>query len=175
VWTSFDTTQSIINPGFLTAPIGTNSWENILNSFFLLRIDPTAHGHTKGFSEFIAVALGTTNPEGFGQFAFNAPLRPNDPRAFSAGTTIPVSFSLASLVRCGQPVTDSTASLGVVQIADDAGNPTSEVVFAEQNVFRYANGSYTFLLSTTPFPRGSYALTVYGDAFVSQATYFTLK
>ena len=30
VKTSFDTLQQIINPGFLTTPIGTNDWTNIV-------------------------------------------------------------------------------------------------------------------------------------------------
>src|SRR6202022_1302738 len=66
VKTSFDTLQQIINPGFLTAPIGTNQWENIFTAFFLQRVDPTVKGHTSGFSEFFAVDLGATNAQGEG-------------------------------------------------------------------------------------------------------------
>ncbi|HEY2858448.1 MAG TPA: hypothetical protein VGJ21_08535 [Terracidiphilus sp.] len=174
VWTSYDTTQSLINPGFLSSPIGANAWGDTLNSFFMLKVDPTTHGHTKGFSEFVAVALGATNQEGLGEFAWNEPLQPTDPRVFAAGSTIPVSFSLASVQNCGRPVTDATASLSVVQIADAQGNATDRIVFAEQDVFKFSN-SYQFFLPTQSFGTGSYALTVYGNAFVSQATYFTLQ
>jgi len=175
VWTSFNTTQSLINPGFLSAPLGTNSWGDHLSVFFMLKIDPTTHGHTNGFSEFVPVALGVTNQEGLGEFTWNEPLLPTDPRAFAAGSTIPVSFNLASVQNCGQPVTDATASLSVLQIVNAQGNEVHLIVFAQKNVFKFVNGSYQFALPTQTFGKGTYAVTIYGNAFVSQATYFTLQ
>ena len=175
VQSSFDTMQSITNPGLLTTPIGTDSWQNILDEFFLMRIDPTAHGHTNGFSEFVVVSLGTTNQEGAGQLAFNSPLRRQDPRMFPAGViTIPVSFTLSSTAHFGQPVTDAIASISVLMVADATGHRTSTVVFTRPNAFTYTGGSYEFKLPAAAFPRGTYILTVYGDAFASQAVAFTI-
>jgi hypothetical protein len=174
-WSSYDTTQAIINPGFLSTQIGLNEWNNNFDFFYLLKIDPTAHGHTKGWSEFVSVALGTTNPEGLGEFSFNAPLLADDSRIFTPGTAIPVSFKLASTVHCGQPVTDASAGLTVVLVANPEGQTLSTVVLAKQNVFKYANGSYQFPLPTSNFAAGTYILTVFGDAFVTQSTYFTIQ
>jgi Galactose oxidase, central domain len=68
VKTCYDTQRAIINPGFLTAPIGTNNWTNIFTAFYLQRIDPTTRGRTTGFSEFVAVSLGASDAQGAGQF-----------------------------------------------------------------------------------------------------------
>jgi hypothetical protein len=175
-WTSYDTEQPIVNPGLLTTPIGANSWQNVLDWFFLTRIDPTAHGHTKGWSEFVSVALGTTNGQGLGEFAFNPPLQTLDPKSFPVGQPIPVSFQLTSVVNnCGQPVTDAVASLSVLKVADSQGHAVSQIVYYRQNAFKYSGGSYEFSLPTTSFAAGTYVLTVYGDAFVSQETYFTIQ
>ncbi len=174
VETSFNSNQSIVNPGFLTTPIGENSWSNILTAFYLTRIDPTARGHTKGFSEFVAVSLGTTNPEGLGNFSFDAPLRSQDPRSFPPGTAIPVNFSLTSAAHSGQPVTDAIASLTVLLTPSGISHP-AESVYSKQNAFKYVDGMYEFTLPAQNFAPGTYILTVYGDAFATQATSFTIK
>jgi hypothetical protein len=172
VLSSFDTTQLITNPGLLTAPIGADSWQNILDQFFLTRRDPTAHGHTKGFSQFVVVSLGVTDPNGSGTLIFNAPLRSSDPRSFPVGMNIPVSFNLVS---SGHPVPGAIASISVLMVADGAGHPASEVVFYRQNAFTFTGKSYDFTLSAAYLPAGTYSLTVYGDAFASQDVSFTVK
>lgn len=174
VWTTYDTTQSIVNPGFLYAPLGTNRWGNKFDDFFLLKIDPTAHGHTNGFSEFVSTALGATNQEGLGEFSFNAPLRPNESRTFPTGSTIPISFHLGSTRNCGNPVTDAVASMTVLEVVNSAGKPTSITAFVGPNVFKYEDGNYVFNLSTARWSPGSYAITIYGNAFETQSTYFYL-
>ena len=174
VETSFNNNQSIVNPGFLTTPIGENSWSNILTAFYLMRIDPTARGHTNGFSEFVSVALGSTNQEGLGQFSFDIPLRNQDPRVFQPGTAISASFSLTSIAHSGQRVTDAIAGLTVLMVADALGHHVSEPVFSKQNAFKYAGGVYEFPLPAQTFAAGTYILTVSGDAFASQATSFTI-
>lgn len=175
VETSFNTTQTVTNPGFLDAPIGTNSWTNILDQYFMMRIDPTAHGHTNGFSEFVVVGLGATNPQGPGKLTFNAPLRNQDLRLFPVGTAIRVSFILASTVHSEQ-VTDAVAGLSVLRVAGPTGQPTSVVTFTRQNAFAFTkdNDSYNFTLPSQTFPAGTYILTVYGNAFASTAISFTI-
>ncbi|MGH9643124.1 MAG: putative Ig domain-containing protein, partial [Terriglobales bacterium] len=106
VQTSFSTGQAIINPGYLTTPIGQNAWQNIFSGFS----DPTVRGKTQGFSEFIAVDLGITNPQGKSQFTL---LHPKLPRKYSHGEVIPIVFHLTSVVT-GKPVTGAKAGLSVV-------------------------------------------------------------
>jgi hypothetical protein len=72
-------------------------------------------------------------------------------------------------------VTDAIAGISVLMVADATGHRTSNVVFARQNAFTYTSGSYEFTLPSTAFPGGTYILTVYGDAFASQAVAFTIK
>jgi len=174
VKTSYDTSQSIINPGFLTTPIGTNNWTNIFDSFFLQRIDPTTKGRTSGFSEFVAVDLGATNSQGAGTFQFLAPLQSNDERIFPVGTSIPVSFKLTSLANPGVPVSDATAGITVVMISDASGNPTSNLVLEKPAAFVFSGGNYVYSLNTSGYAPGLYNLTVYGNAFVVQQVEFTL-
>ena len=174
VKTSFDTLQPITNPGFLTAPIGTNDWTNIFDSFFLQRIDPTMKGRTSGFSEFLAVDLGATNSQGAGTLQFLAPLQPNDHRSFVVGASIPVEFHLASVANPAVPVTDASAGITVVMISDANGNATNNLVLEKPAAFTYGSGNYSYLLSTSGYAPGTYNITVYGNAFVAQQVEFML-
>jgi hypothetical protein len=174
VKTSFDTAQNIINPGFLTTPIGTNNWTNIFDAFYLQRIDPTVQGRTKGFSEFVAVSLGATNSQGSGQFTMLAPLQQTDARIFPSGTLIPVEFQLASTSNPLESVTDATAGLTVTMVSDANGNPASKVVLEKASAFRYENGAYRYCLDTAHYAAGIYILTVYGDAFPAEQVQFLL-
>lgn len=172
VQTSFSTNQSIMNPGFLTTPIGENQWQNIFTGF----TDPTVKGKTKGFSEFVAVDLGTTNTQGPGRLTFLAPLRTTDPRVFGSGVQIPIKFQLASIVHAGQPVTDALASFTLVWEVDGSGNSQNKVVLTASNAFHYQSGAgYTYRLSTAAFAPGTYLLTVYGNAFAAQHVQFSVE
>jgi hypothetical protein len=172
--TSFDTEQSIINPGLLTTPIGLNEWENALVTYYQMRIDPTAHGRTKGFSEFVAVSQGASNSQGLGNLTFNAPLRSTDPRTFPAGSVIPVSFNLVSVAHPGK-VTDASASLSVLMVANGSGKTVSKAIFHQSNAFVYENGSYQFPLQAQKYAAGKYILTVYGNAFAAQEVSFQIQ
>jgi YVTN family beta-propeller protein len=174
VKTSYDTLQTIVNPGFLTAPIGTNQWQNIFTAFYLQRIDPTTRGRTVAFSEFFAVDLGATNGQGVGTLQFEAPLLASDSRVFPAGTTIPVQFQLTSVAHPGTPVTDAVAGIAVVMVADGNGNPVSNVVLEKSTGFTYSGNGYGYQLNTTGYAPGTYNLTVYGNAFAAQQVQFTL-
>jgi sugar lactone lactonase YvrE len=174
VKTSYDTTQSIVNPGFLTAPIGTNNWTNIFTAFFLQRIDPTTKGHTTGFSEFFAVDLGASNPQGAAQLTTLAPLQQNDARIFPVGTLIPVAFQLTSTARPGQPVTDSVAGITVMLMSGTNGSSTPSIILEKSSAFRYEDGKYVYNLNTRGYAPGTYNLTVYGNAFAAYQVQFTL-
>jgi len=174
VKTSFDTQQQIVNPGFLTTPIGTNDWSNIFYAFYLQRIDPTVKGRTKGFSEFVAVDLGATNGQGAATLQFLWPLRPTDPRGFPTGVVIPVSFMLTSVANPGKPVTDGTAQASVVAVSDVNGN-TSYIDTLEQPCrVEHIGDLYFFFLNARDYSPGTYILTVYGDAFAAQQVEFTI-
>jgi YVTN family beta-propeller protein/probable HAF family extracellular repeat protein len=172
VQTTFVTTQSIVNPGFLTTPIGQNAWTNIFTGFD----DPRVKGRTKGFSEFLAVDLGASNAQGLGTFAFQAPLRPTDPRMFGVGILIPVTFQLASVLNPGKSVTDAIANLTLVLGSDATGKVQNKVVSALQNAFVYHSGTgYFHQINTAALAPGVYNLTVYGNAFAAQHVQFTIQ
>jgi YVTN family beta-propeller protein/probable HAF family extracellular repeat protein len=171
VQTGFTTLQDIVNPGFLTTPIGENDWQNIFTGF----TDPVMKGRTKGFSEFVAIDLGATDAQGLGTLTFAAPLRATDPRLFGAGVEIPVTFQLASVINPGQSITDAVASLTLEMVADAAGKPQSTVVLALKNAFHYNSGTgYSYQVNTAGYAPGRYLLTVYGNAFAAQHVQFSL-
>jgi YVTN family beta-propeller protein/probable HAF family extracellular repeat protein len=175
--TSFDTQQSIVNPGFLRRPTG-GQFENIFTSFSEQRIDPTVKGRSTGFSDFIAVDLGASNPQGLGNFIFLAPLRSTDPRVFSSGSEIDVSFQLTSVANPSQYVTDAEATLSIVMVADANGNPLiQQIPLRPQPVFRYSKGSnrYHRGLDFEGYLPGTYILTVYGNAFAAQQVQVMIK
>ena len=167
VQTSFTTLQSIINPGYLTTPIGQNMWKNIFSGFS----DPTVKGKTQGFSEFIAVDLGATNPQGAAYFEL---VRPKFPKTYEHGELIPIAFRLTSVAN-GKPVTDAEAGLSVVMVADAKGNPTQTVVFAKKRAFKeIGRGEYVHDLAAHKYAAGTYAVTIYGDAFPSYQGQFKI-
>jgi len=175
VKTSFDTQQQIINPGFLTTPIGTNDWTNIFYAFYLQRFDPTVQGRTKGFSEFVAVDLGATNDQGTATLQFLWPLRQEDARTFPAGFFIPAAFKLTSIANSEMPVTDAKAKASVQMVADASGNATSKSMLEEPCEIEHIGGLYFFFLDTRHYAAGTYVLTVYGNAFAAQQVQFTIK
>ncbi len=171
VQTKLTTAQQIVNPGYLTTPIGQNNWTNIFSGLS----DITVKGKTKGFSEFIAVELGTDSPQGAGTLTFEAPLRSTDPREFLVGTKIPVTFQLASIANPTQPITDAVANLTLEYVANASGQPQNTVVLERQNAFDYKSGvGYTYQLHTREYQTGTYILTVYGNAFAAQQVQFSL-
>lgn len=159
VQTSFTTLQGIINPGYLTTPIGENDWTNIFSGFS----DPTVKGKTTGFSEFVAVSLGASNPQGLAKFQI---LYPIFPKTYSHGQTIPIAIRLTSIAT-GKPVTDAEVSIVVVMTTDAHGNPTQKTVFSKTDAFvlDYGAHDYLFDLQAGKYAAGTYTVTIYGNAF----------
>jgi len=156
--TSFDTTQAIVNPGFLTTPIGQNQWQNIFTGYS----DPTVKAKTKGFSEFVAVDLGATNSQGLAKFTLLYPTLPN---VFCNPPIIPVGIKLTSVAN-GSATTDAEVSISLVKVADAKGNPTDQLVLSKMNVFKQINpGVYQYVIGSANLAGGTYALTIYGNAF----------
>ena len=170
VETDFSTSQAIVNPGYLTTPIGKNQWTNIFESF----TDPKVKGKTKGFSEFVAVSLGATNPQGLAQLQMLVPLRPQDGRRFSAGRLICVDFHLKSMFK-RKPVTDAKAGLTVTRVAEGDGTPVSELVFSKSNLYNGSpDGTYRYQLNTAGYRKGTYILNIFGNAFPAYQVQFQL-
>jgi YVTN family beta-propeller protein len=157
VQTSFSTSQQIINPAYLTTPIGQNNWQNIFTGY----ANSSIRGKTQGFSEFIAIDLGATNEEGAAQFVL---IRPSLPRKFRHPDVIPIEFRLTSVAN-HKPVTDAKAGLSVVRVADAKGNPTNNVVFERADAFSVGLGKYARNLFASEYSPGTYIFTIYGDAF----------
>lgn len=165
VETDFSTSQSITNPGYLTTPIGENNWQNIFVSFS----DPKVKGKTKGFSEFIAVDLGATNPQGLAKFKIRYPATT---KTITSGSTLQIAFKLSSVAN-GSPITDAQAGISVTQIADGTGKAVSVDMLTANNVFKPTGtpGVYAFGLCTkrggNPYPAGTYTVNIYGNAFAA--------
>lgn len=158
VQTSFSTSQAIVNPGYLTTPIGQNAWTNIFTGYS----DPTVKGKTTGFSEFVAVSLGATNPQGLAQFKLLHPLLP---KTLVHGTNLPVVIQLKSVAN-GKSTTDASVNISVVMIADDDGNPAQQLVLSAMNAFKQPrSGDYTYLIKAGRYTEGTYIVTIYGNAF----------
>jgi YVTN family beta-propeller protein len=173
VQTSFMAPQSVVNPGYLTTPIGQNLWQNIFSGYYAIEQLITVKGRTTGFSEFVAVDLGASNPQGQANLQI---LSPTFPAIYSQGQVIPISFQLTSVVPPKPAVTDAQASISVVMIADANGNPTQQVVFSKTNAFGQPNpGVYKYSLDATPYAAGAYSVTIYGTAFPSFQGQFTIK
>ncbi|MGD0824090.1 MAG: putative Ig domain-containing protein, partial [Terriglobales bacterium] len=157
VQTNFTTEQGITNPGYLTTPIGQNEWKDIFTGFS----DITVKGKTQGFSEFIAVNLGATDPQGSANFEL---LKPKLPRNYEYGVLIPIEFKLTSVAN-GKPVNHAKAGLSVVMIADAKGNPTDVVIYEKTRAFEeIAPGLYKHDLAAG-LGAGTYAITIYGESF----------
>ncbi len=158
VQTGFSTAQAIINPGYLTTPIGQNQWQNIFTELD----DITVKGKTQGFSEFVAVDLGAGNPQGLAQFTL---LKPQFPKVFATGSHIPVEIQLTSVAN-GSPITDASVNISVEMIVDANGNPTQQVVLAAINAFKQTrSGVYTYVIKAAKYAVGTYSVTIYGNAF----------
>ena len=171
VETDFNTSQAIVDPGYLTTPIGKNNWQNIFDSFS----DPKVKGKTKGFSEFVAVDLGASNPQGLANLKL---LAPTTEVKLTTGTNLGISFKLTSAAT-KKVVTDARANFTATLVADANGNPVNQVVFSAHNLFTQTTpGVYTYGFCTkrrgSYLPLGTYIGTIYGNAFASHQFKFKL-
>ena len=105
LFNNFNTSQQIHGAGLLkTDPIGSNNWQNIIESFTQGRNDPGSNSKTKGFSDFIMVQGATSAPT----FQNVSPAK---------DSTVPVNTPVQITFNC---VTDSTAP-GVTLVPGDDG------------------------------------------------------
>lgn len=173
VQTNFTTSQSIVNPGYLTTPINQNQWQNIFTELVGIGPHIKVKGITTGFSEFVAADLGAGNPQGQAQSQILSPIFPV---TYSQGQVIPISIQLTSVVPPNPPVTDAHASISVVMIANANGNPVQQVVFSKTNAFTQGtSGVYKYNLDASAYAAGTYNVTIYGDAFPAYQGQFQIQ
>ena len=97
---------------------------------------------------------------------------------FTRGSEISVRFQLLSILNPGTYVSDAQAGLSIVMIADAAGNAVSrERLALPPPAFHYSSTrhSYSLELEFEGYAPGTYALTIYGNAFAAQQVLFTVK
>lgn len=90
LFNNFNTQTPITGACVLKAPIGTNSWQNIIQSFTQTRNDPGSTSGSKGFSDFVLAQNCTAPPV----ITINSPLKPAS--SFYVGQAIPIDFSCSS-------------------------------------------------------------------------------
>jgi hypothetical protein len=86
LFNNFNTSQTILGAGVLKAPISTNNWQNIIETFTQTRNDPGSHSGSKGFSDFVMVQNATAAPT----ITISAPANGS---SFKVGDTVQVEFT----------------------------------------------------------------------------------
>ena len=179
LFNNFNTTQNITGACVLKAPIGTNNWANIIETFTQTRNDPGTHSGSKGFSDFVVAqnctalpSVSITNPANGstvieGQpvtIAFSCAADPNAPFVTITSCT---GLLNGSPVNNGQQVTFNQVGPGtlVVTATDsvlDTNTGTSNFTVGQVPVFTSGNSTTfqvgvmgSFTVSTTGFPAAS--------------------
>ena len=129
VFNSFNTSQQINGACVLKAPIGTNNWQNIIETFVQTRYDPGTHGGSKGFSDFIVLQNCTALP------SVNITSPAN-------GSTVLVNQNVTINFTCG---TDPNAPL--VTITSCTGSLDGNPVTNGQVVVFTQTGSHTLIVT----------------------------
>jgi hypothetical protein len=179
LFNSFNTSQNITGACLLKAPIGTNNWQNIIETFTQTRYDPGTHGSSKGFSDFVVAqnctaqptvnitspANGSTVIEGQSvTIGFTCATDPNAPLVTITSCTGVLN---GNPVTNGQQVTFNQVGPGslvvtAVDSVQDTTTQTSNFTVGQVPVFTSANNATfqvgspgSFTVSTTGFPAAS--------------------
>src|SRR5579863_3250682 len=179
LFNNFNTTQTITGACVLKAPIGTNNWQNIIESFTQTRNDPGTHGGSKGFSDFVVAQNCTALPS----VTITSPANGS---TVIEGQTVTIGFTCApdpnapfvTITSCtgllnGSPVNNGAQvvfnQLGpgslVVTATDsvlDTNTQTSNFTVGQAPAFTSANNATfqvgtmgSFTVTTTGFPAAS--------------------
>jgi hypothetical protein len=179
LFNNFNTNQTITGACLLKAPIGTNNWQNIIETFTQTRNDPGTHGGSKGFSDFIVAQNCTALPS-------VTITSPANGQTVIVGQTVTIGFTCASdpnapfvtITSCtgllngnsvtnGQMVVFNQVGPGslVVTATDsvqDTNTQTSNFTVGQVPAFTSANNATfkvgtmgSFLETTTGFPAAS--------------------
>ncbi|MBZ5722427.1 MAG: putative Ig domain-containing protein [Acidobacteriia bacterium] len=175
LFNNFNTSQTIVGAGVLKAPIGMNTWANIIQTFTQTRNDPGTHSGSKGFSDFILVQGATALP------SFSN-VSPADGSTVLVGQNVTITFScgtdpnapLVTLVSCtatlnGNPVTNNstvvfnqtgTGTLIVTGTDSVQDTNTTTSNFTIGSVPTFTSGASTTFQVGTP---GSFTVTTTGS------------
>jgi len=176
VFNSFNTDQQITGACVLKAPIGTNTWQNIIESFTQTRYDPGTHSGSKGFSDFIVLQNCTAPPTA-------TITSPANGSTVLVNSNVTINFScaadpnapLVTITSCtgsldGNPVTNGqvvvftqtgqhTLTVTAMDSVQDTGTGTSVFTVGQVPVFTSANNATfqvgvpgVFTVTTTGFP-----------------------
>jgi len=179
LFNNFNTSQTITGACVLKAPIGTNNWQNIIETFTQNRNDPGTHSGSKGFSDFIVGQNCTALPG----VTITSPANGS---TVIAGQPVPITFSCSSdpnapfvtitsctgllngnSVTSGSMMTFNQVGSGslVVTAADsvqDGSTLTSNFTVGQMPVFTSANNATfqvgtlgSFQVTTTGYPAAS--------------------
>ncbi|MGO9646412.1 MAG: choice-of-anchor D domain-containing protein [Terriglobales bacterium] len=179
LFNNFNTSQTITGACVLKAPIGTNNWQNIIETFTQGRNDPGTHGGSKGFSDFVVGQNCTALPS----VTITSPANGS---TVIEGQSVPITFSCApdpnapfvtitsctgllngNPVNSGSMVTFNTLGPGtlVVTATDsvlDTNTQTSNFTVGLAPAFTSANNA-TFQVGTP----GSFQVTTTGSPAAS--------
>jgi hypothetical protein len=176
LFNNFNTSQTITGACVLKAPIGTNNWQNIIETFTQTRNDPGTHSGSKGFSDFIVAQNCTALPA----VTITSPANGS---TVIVGQTVTIGFSCASdpnapfvtITSCtgllngnsvnnGQMVVFNQVGPGTLVVTatdsvQDTSTQTSNFTVGQMPAFTSANNATfqvgtpgSFLVTTTGFP-----------------------
>jgi hypothetical protein len=150
LFSNFNTSTTITGACVLKAPIGTNNWQNIIETFTQSRNDPGTHSGSKGFSDFVVAQNCTAPPT----VTITSPANGS---TVIEGQNVTIGFTcapdpnapLVTITSCtgllnGNPVTN-----GQVVVFNQTG-PGSLVVTAVDSVLDTTTQTSNFTVGLTP-------------------------
>jgi sugar lactone lactonase YvrE len=163
-WNTPSGAPPISTPAFLTAPAGTNAWQNDFTAFSQTRIDPTGAGHTCcGLSDFVFVDLGTslgspptiniTTPQNGAVF----PLGAQEAASYSCTPTPPVVSCVGNVLNGSYIDTSSVGSKSFTVNAIVSSGPS-------------ANKTVTYTVTPGPVASVSSPSIYFGTVYLGTIT-----
>jgi len=150
LFNNFNTTQTITGACVLKAPIGTNNWQNIIESFTQTRNDPGTHGGSKGFSDFVVAQNCTALPS----VTITSPANGS---TVIEGQTVTIGFTCApdpnapfvTITSCAGLLNGSPVNNGAQVVFNQLG-PGSLVVTATDSVLDTNTQTSNFTVGQAP-------------------------
>jgi len=155
LFNSFNTSQTITGAGLLkTDPIGSNNWKNIIQTFTQTRTDPTTHGGSKGFSDFV-VTQNTTGAPTFTNVS------PANNSFVPVNTSVTINFTctpdptapnvtlLPQDQGCSGKLDGNPVSSGSMTSFSQVG-PHALVLAAADSVMNTSSGTFNFNVGQSP-------------------------
>lgn len=149
---------------------------NIIDNFYVMRIDPTGSGRTKpGFSQFILVDLPPSPTTAATFNGFLPPLASRNGRVFKSGDTLAVKFSLTPTNKTQFDPTQVVARISIEMTSTPQGTPAANFKAIPNNNFTFLKGTFQFYLNLQGYAPGNYLLIVTSNSFPTQQVTFTIQ